>query len=166
MAGRTIQVRGLAEFDAKIKRFGEQMRTREVRQVVLLGAETLQQPVREESAFSSLTGAMSRAVVARLATRTDRAVAFMAVDVEKLNKRDRQGKPVRYPYIVEYGSDPHIIRSEHAMNLGSGHFARIVKHPGFAGRQFFARGVRRGRSAAKRAMEVALVDAAKRLGAE
>ncbi|MGB9672381.1 MAG: HK97 gp10 family phage protein [Candidatus Norongarragalinales archaeon] len=54
------------------------------------------------------------------------------------------GPTVSYAPYVEYGTKPHIIRPVHAKALafevgGTLVFAKLVHHPGFAGR-FFARG--------------------------
>ena len=161
-----VELQGFREFESKVRALGRSVR-QETGPVLLSGATILQGFVRQEAAFSSLTGAMQRAIVAKMRERGgDEAVAYMAVDLKKLSKRDKGGKIIPYPYFVESGVRPHAITAKAGGSLFyKGTFRERVKHPGFRGRQFFRRGVARGRYAAKRDMEAKLIAMALRLGA-
>jgi len=74
--------------------------------------------------------------------RTGRLRQSIMVRLEK--DKVAVGPTVPYAPYVEYGTKPHIIRPVHAKALafevgGTLVFAKLVHHPGFAGR-FFARG--------------------------
>lgn len=159
----TVRVRGIEEFDRKAKSLSAQMRSQKLRPILLAGASEIRDTVRQEAQFSSDTGAMVRSVVAKLAVQSDKAVAYAAVDTNLLTKKDKRGKIIRYPYIVNYGSRPHKIEAGEgkALRIGGGARVKSVQHPGFRGRQFFQRGVRRGLQPAKRVMERQLVEAVK-----
>lgn len=155
----SIKLEKLPEFERAFSRLSGTMKAGILRPVFLDGATVLQGTVQQEAAFSSKTGALQRSIVAKLAQRSDEAVAYMAVDFAKLTAVDKRGKKIRYPYIVEHGARPHIIKAsggKGALKFG-GTFTKEVKHPGFRGREFFRRGVARGRPRAKSVIESGLV---------
>lgn len=104
-----------------------------------------------------LSGATRGAIIAKLSPRTDTIAAYMAVDMGKIKATNtRTGKKIRYPYILEHGSDPHEIRPRRGKALGpiigmdsggfdKAHFYRRVRHSGFAATRFFSKAVRNRR---------------------
>ncbi len=87
-------------------------------------------------------GRLAEIMRERAPVRTGRLRQSIVVRLEK--DKVAVGPTVPYAPYVEYGTKPHIIRPVHAKALafeveGTLVFAKLVHHPGFAGR-FFARG--------------------------
>ncbi len=142
----SVTLKGYAEFERAALVLG---RVDILRDTVKEGADVVADQVR-----ANAPGSIKDQIVSKLSKNPKLAIAFAAVDTKLSKKRNKFGKPSRYAYIVEYGAKPHAIKAfnKAALKLGSS-FAEEVKHPGFSGLKYFARGVRQSRSRAKSAME-------------
>ena len=165
----SVTVTGVREAQDAIRRLGLSVE-RETGPILLSGATVMRGAIRGEAAFSSETGAMQRAIISKLIPdpRAKLPLALAAIDLKLLTKRSKTtGKIVPYPYFVQAGVSPHEIKARDGGALHyKGTTVARVKHPGFAARPFFSRGVARGRYSTKKHIEQRLVDLMRRLGAD
>lgn len=160
-----IRVEGIAEFTALCARVGDAVGPRALRPIILRGAERFREAVKAAATPASDTGATVETVEAHLVQREDIAAGYTSVDAKRaveLRNRARQARgqalvdnKARYPFIVAAGSTGHTIaaRNKRFLAIPGAHPVRSVKHPGFTGSDFFARGVRSVRGAVKSQLE-------------
>ena len=153
----SFKVDNMTEYLRMTQKLGALYQASELRPILLSGANVIKNGV---LLFAPIdTGGLAKSLVAKLHQREDMAVAYMAVDFDKITKVDKKGKKVRYPYIVEYGSKAHAITSPrgHVMASASQVFGSKVDHPGFSGLGYFKRGFEFSRNDARRKINAGLV---------
>lgn len=158
--GFKVGVKGIPEFEAKMKLLGTKSITPVMREKVLKpGAKEIWDSLGYLiGGQHNVTRGMFDALVVRLVRDQDVPAAYVAFDMSKITKRDRSGRKVRYPYMVNAGTKPHKIlaRPGGALHF-AGHFGQWVDHPGSTkGKGFFQKGVRQGRNRAGAVMEAAM----------
>lgn len=103
MARTNIRVTGVNEAIRKMNRLGAAFAERNVEPVLVGGAEIHAAEARRRAPRGA-TGDLSRSIVAKAGRRRGNIVAYSAVDMSLIRKRDKSGRRVRYPYFVEYGT--------------------------------------------------------------
>ena len=95
-----------------------------IRPVVNRAAQNLLSYVRAEAAPHRKTGDLDRAIRVHLAVTGKSVVAELGI-----NEQELRGS--RYPFILEFGSDAHVIRPRRgrALLIHGDHFAGVVHHP-------------------------------------
>lgn len=145
MATVKIRLEGVADFERAMAAVGR-VANEELKPLLLEGAQVVEATIRPEAAEQkrySTTGDMARSIDAKLARDARDIAAYVFVDFEKIKKTDRTGKKVRYPYIVNYGADPHTVAGR--------------QHPGFEPTRFFTRGARKGLPVAQKLIESGMI---------
>lgn len=158
----TINLKNYPEYLAAARRVHGALANDKVRDILY---EKGAKPVRSEQerfAPRGDTGDLKRALIAKPLLGGDFPVVITAVDFKKIRRQGTDKAANRYPYIVEHGSKPHIIKAKEGQVLairernGGGEFATEVKHPGFKPLYFFRDGIRSARPKVKRDVQKAL----------
>lgn len=164
---RTIQVKGLEAATQALLATGRAVDSPEVQAILLEGAQTFRNAAYINAPIG--TGATRRSLVAK-AGRVHKgfASALAAVDF-KLIPGGGEKRMQRYPYIVEYGAKPHVIRGKAGKRLAfeiNGELKVVggVKHPGTRPAFFFSDAVSMNRSKVQRRVEQRLAAMIDKLG--
>jgi len=157
MANMRLKLENVTEFLRLTEKLGKEYQRSELAPILLSGARIMQNGVLLFAPIRS--GQLADSINVKLSERSNQAAAIMFADTSKLSRRDKSGKVVRYPYMVEYGAAAHAIGTRKgSLRTQDGQFlGRAVMHPGFTGAHYFSRGVDFSKREAKRRIEAALV---------
>jgi HK97 gp10 family phage protein len=164
---RTIQVKGLEQATAALLAVGKAVDSPEVMDILLEGAQTFRNAAYINAPIG--TGATRRSLIAKAGkVRKGFASALAAVDF-KLIPGGGEKRMQRYPYIVEYGARPHIIRGKAGKRLafeadGELRVVGSVQHPGIRPQFFFRDAVSMNRSKVQKRVEQRLAEMIDKLG--
>lgn len=185
MARLTITVRGLEEFQTFARKLPGVAAPAILRPIILRGAELFKASIEKRARQSSDTGATAETVVAKLVQNQSVAGGYASIDFPRTRelrdqRRKARGQKVvankaRYPFIVATGAGPHKIaaRDGGKLLIGGGFGGKktiiaSVQHPGFAGSNFFALGVREVRPGVRflleREIKAEFVELARKFG--
>lgn len=148
----TVTITNLREVQNQIRKLGADV-VRETGPILLEGGRVMRDSQRSHA--PGLTGATRRAMFASLSRSRDGfPVVFAGLDIKKLNKRDKRGRIIRYPYMLENGSRPHRITAGEGkmLKIFGNRFIKEVQHPGFPALKWFAKGTRAGTYGTRKAV--------------
>ncbi len=156
MAKINVQVAGLTDTIVALNRVRAALSDEQVLNVIMQeGGEPLR--ARVEDNAPRLTGELKQAIIAKEGRKRDGwPTVIVAVDFKKIRKQRDWGRAGnRYPYIVEFGSKPHVIRpKKHKyLSINGNKVYGPVQHPGFTERRYFRRSLNQMRGRIKTGIE-------------